>query len=345
VIKRLRSAVRPSQEKQSLVLGRSAVSFAFPVYHGRRSDQCSSLTGQQSASSRSFVSVGRENNGGEDRWRHDSNTDRLPPGTDDRSQPSISSDDGLPIAHSSEELVTILKHILSREEALLAQTTAKLSPKARRKFLRALFDLSDGTRSEKDKADHIFEVMDHDQDGRVSQREFRLWFNSLYLPSVMRDAQNPDVERRTTQKTAEVVIFEEVEEEEIYVPPSTAQLLIVGLRSSIPYVGFGIMDNSLMLFFGDYIDRTLGVALCLNTMAAAGIGNLLSCATGVVAGGFIERLTYNIGLPSPELTPAQAQSSTVKNAHLIGSVIGIGVGCTIGMFPLLFMENSRKRTE
>jgi len=76
-------------------------------------------------------------------------------------------------------------------------------------------------------------------------------------------------------------------------------------------------------------------------MAAAGIGNMLSCATGVVAGGFIERITYRLGLPSPKLSPAQAQSVAVKNAHLAGSVIGIGVGCIIGMFPLLFMEISR----
>ena len=40
----------------------------------------------------------------------------------------------------------------------------------------------------------------------------------------------------------------------------------------IPFVGFGFLDNALMIIAGDYIDTTIGVALGISTMAAAGFG-------------------------------------------------------------------------
>ena len=49
--------------------------------------------------------------------------------------------------------------------------------------------------------------------------------------------------------------------------PSTSQLRAAFVCSAVPFVGFGIMDNAIMIVSGDYIDHTLGVrewaALCL----------------------------------------------------------------------------------
>lgn len=120
-------------------------------------------------------------------------------------------------------------------------------------------------------------------------------------------------------------------------------LFHVVLRSSIPYLAFGIIDNGLMLCCGEWIDSTIAVRFCLSSMASAGLGNALSCATGVVTGGFIERICLRSRLikrHSPSLTPKQALSRGVRNAHIVGSVMGILIGCLIGMFPLLLVPHT-----
>ena len=52
-----------------------------------------------------------------------------------------------------------------------------------------------------------------------------------------------------------------------------------GYNSMIPFIGFGFLDNALMIIAGDYIDTTIGVTLGISTMAAAGFGmaNLRFC--------------------------------------------------------------------
>ncbi|KAF8818139.1 putative transmembrane protein 65 [Cardiosporidium cionae] len=103
--------------------------------------------------------------------------------------------------------------------------------------------------------------------------------------------------------------------------------------------------EGLMLLCGEMIDFYMGAFLGLSTLAAAGLGNMISCASGVLTGGFIERLVYRLGLPSAKLTPLQADSRVVKNAHLSGSMLGICIGCLIGMFPLLLLKNGSKEKE
>ena len=55
-------------------------------------------------------------------------------------------------------------------------------------------------------------------------------------------------------------------------PPSG----LVFANNAIPFVGFGIIDNAVMIMAGDYIDCTIGVALGISTMAAAGLGKSVS---------------------------------------------------------------------
>ena len=70
--------------------------------------------------------------------------------------------------------------------------------------------------------------------------------------------------------------------------PSRTQLVRLGIAAGVPFVGFGIADNGIMILAGDYIDGTLGVKFGLSTMAAAGIGNLISDVVGVSMGEVIE---------------------------------------------------------
>jgi hypothetical protein len=41
-------------------------------------------------------------------------------------------------------------------------------------------------------------------------------------------------------------------------------------------LGFGFLDNFIMIVAGEYIDLTLGVTLGISTMAAAALGKLVS---------------------------------------------------------------------
>ena len=88
--------------------------------------------------------------------------------------------------------------------------------------------------------------------------------------------------------------------------PSRTQLVRLGIAAGVPFVGFGIADNGIMILAGDYIDGTLGVKFGLSTMAAAGIGNLISDVVGVSMGEVIESFcATRLGLRAPALTEAQ----------------------------------------
>ena len=47
-------------------------------------------------------------------------------------------------------------------------------------------------------------------------------------------------------------------------------------------VGFGFMDNIIMIQAGDLIDQHLGVTLGISTLTAAALGNVCSDSSGVL---------------------------------------------------------------
>eukprot|EP01060_Flectonema_neradi_P028132 TRINITY_DN37854_c0_g1_i1.p1 TRINITY_DN37854_c0_g1~~TRINITY_DN37854_c0_g1_i1.p1 ORF type:complete len:290 (+),score=52.17 TRINITY_DN37854_c0_g1_i1:43-870(+) len=124
--------------------------------------------------------------------------------------------------------------------------------------------------------------------------------------------------------------------------PTGAQIRATCLRAAIPFIGFGIFDNMVMLTVGDMIDATFGVTMGFSTMAAAGLGQCCSDATGITLQGFIERFSDKLGLPSANLTFEQERLSIVKTWVQIARTFGIVFGCLIGMFPLLFLNTNRR---
>lgn len=82
-------------------------------------------------------------------------------------------------------------------------------------------------------------------------------------------------------------------------------LQFVALAHGLPFVGFGFVDNFLMILAGDYIDLTLGVSLGISSMAAAALGNTISDVAGLGLGNVVEDLCARLGLPNPNLTPEQ----------------------------------------
>jgi hypothetical protein len=49
----------------------------------------------------------------------------------------------------------------------------------------------------------------------------------------------------------------------------------------LPFIGFGFLDNFIMITVADRIEESIGVVLCLSTMAAAGMGNMVSDLAGM----------------------------------------------------------------
>ena len=120
--------------------------------------------------------------------------------------------------------------------------------------------------------------------------------------------------------------------------PTPLQMRRLFITSAVPFVAFGIVDQSVLLYAGDAIDNTLGVALGLPTLAAAAMGQVLSDTCGVAFGGTIEAAALKLGLPLPGLTDAQQRMGSVKRISTLGGVCGVILGCFIGMSNLLIID-------
>ncbi|XP_044271595.1 uncharacterized protein LOC123015745 isoform X1 [Tribolium madens] len=120
--------------------------------------------------------------------------------------------------------------------------------------------------------------------------------------------------------------------------PTSRNLMGIAIANSIPFIGFGFLDNFFMLLFGDYIDLYLGSYFCMTTMAAAALGNTLSDVLGIGTAFYVERLANKIGFRPPKLSPIQMDMTCSRNAANFGRVLGVTLGCILGMCPLLFRK-------
>uniref|UniRef100_A0A7S3PD62 GAF domain-containing protein n=1 Tax=Amphora coffeiformis TaxID=265554 RepID=A0A7S3PD62_9STRA len=150
-------------------------------------------------------------------------------------------------------------------------------------------------------------------------------------------------ELTSSQREAIQRLLEKSDVDTVEVPePSMASLRLVAINTSIPFVGFGIMDNAIMILAGDMIDTSLGVALGISTMCAAAIGNIVSDVAGVMLGTVVEDFCARyLDLPTPVLSTAQRQLASVRFANQFGCAVGLIIGCIIGMFPLLFIDSNK----
>uniref|UniRef100_M4BAQ6 Transmembrane protein 65 n=1 Tax=Hyaloperonospora arabidopsidis (strain Emoy2) TaxID=559515 RepID=M4BAQ6_HYAAE len=123
---------------------------------------------------------------------------------------------------------------------------------------------------------------------------------------------------------------------------TTQELQMVALQVGLPFIGFGFVDNFIMILAGDYIDLTLGVSLGISSMAAAGIGNTISDIAGLGLGNVVEDLCARLGLPVPALTTEQMMLKRTRLAKVVGSSVGVTIGCLLGMVPLLFLHTRDK---
>ena len=120
--------------------------------------------------------------------------------------------------------------------------------------------------------------------------------------------------------------------------PTTRQLLLHARLAAVPMVGFGFMDNIIMIQAGDYIDATLGVTLGFSTLVAAALGNVCSDSSGVLFGGVVESASARLNLTQAQLTVAQARMPITRRAATVGQLVGVICGCFLGMTNLFFMD-------
>lgn len=86
------------------------------------------------------------------------------------------------------------------------------------------------------------------------------------------------------------------------------------LLNSLPFVGFGFLDNFTMIIAGDYIEHSFGMIMTISTMAAAALGNTISDVLGIGSAVYVERLVEVIGVRAPDLTPVQLEMKSARRA-------------------------------
>jgi hypothetical protein len=130
------------------------------------------------------------------------------------------------------------------------------------------------------------------------------------------------------------------------------------------------MDNSVMIYCGDWIDMTIGVSFGFSTLTAAAFGQLfrycwecvapvgslyliimhplssrdtlpISDTSGVLFGGVVERIAESLNLPKPGLNVQQLQLASVKRVTTLGAVLGVIRGCLLGRVQLLLKDTGK----
>ncbi|CAJ1938012.1 unnamed protein product [Cylindrotheca closterium] len=154
--------------------------------------------------------------------------------------------------------------------------------------------------------------------------------------------KSPRNQQQFHQKTARRRRFSATAIEEVAQEPSYDTLKIIAIGQAIPFIGFGFMDNAILIVAGDAIDTYLGVTLGISTLCAAAIGNIISDLAGIGMGTVIEDFCANrLKLPTPDLSTAQRQLRSVRFAGQMGMAVGMTFGCIVGMFPLFFIDDKK----
>lgn len=122
---------------------------------------------------------------------------------------------------------------------------------------------------------------------------------------------------------------------------SREQLLRLAIWYGAPMIGFGFMDNVVLIMAGCYVDVNICHALGYSTLFAAGIGNLCSDLVGVAAASKIEEFGGKLGIRHHGLHPYHLKSNRCMLVKYAGISLGVAFGCVLGMFPLLIPQHLR----
>ncbi|GFG37091.1 hypothetical protein Cfor_05760 [Coptotermes formosanus] len=119
----------------------------------------------------------------------------------------------------------------------------------------------------------------------------------------------------------------------------------VCVHNAVPFVGFGFLDNFIMIIAGEQIEMMLGSVMVLSTMAAAALGNTISDVMGIGSAWYVERLATRVGMQPPKLSPIQLDMPSSRRAANMGRALGVTLGCFLGMTPLLFVGKKKDESD
>ncbi|KEG14268.1 hypothetical protein DQ04_00541000, partial [Trypanosoma grayi] len=147
----------------------------------------------------------------------------------------------------------------------------------------------------KDSAASEMERADADKDLRISPKDFDHW-----LESALRRRYGEDQARRQEAGSGEG---------DANVPFLT--LVWIAFEAGLPFVGFGFLDNAVMILAGDAIDSTVGLYLNCSVLACAAMGNIFSGVLGMQVHGVIDKAVQKLNFKAPVLTESQMKGRRV----------------------------------
>lgn len=178
---------------------------------------------------------------------------------------------------------------------------------------------------------------------------------TLSLTGPLTNLEARDLIKRLTreERTALLTALQEFQadkrkadyEAESVPPPTSGDLWRVCVHNAVPFVGFGFLDNFVMIIAGEQIEMMLGSVMVLSTMAAAALGNTISDVMGIGSAWYVERLAARIGMQPPKLSPIQLDMPSSRRAANMGRALGVTIGCLLGMIPLLFLGKKKDESD
>jgi hypothetical protein len=103
---------------------------------------------------------------------------------------------------------------------------------------------------------------------------------------------------------------------------------------------FVLFCSAVMITAGEAIDASIGVAFGLSTLTAAGLGQCCSDVAGITSGGLVDACANRLRLPHHHLTEGQLDLKACRISRVVGSCVGVVVGCLLGMNVLFFMDTN-----
>ena len=106
-----------------------------------------------------------------------------------------------------------------------------------------------------------------------------------------------------------------------------------------------------MIHAGNAIDCTIGVTLGVSTLAAAAVGQIVANTGGILFGETLQRFMFRFSWMSssnqaaPPLTAAQSSLQVVERARFTGTLLGILLGCVVGLANLLVIDTHWSRDQ
>lgn len=225
---------------------------------------------------------------------------------------------------------------MERDPEVVRAFVNTLSPESRRRLV-----LTGGAYEwfGKDSVETEMRRADVDQDRMICPKDFDNWFEE----ALRRKSGSTQCDEAASEKSA--ADAEPAQGSTTHERIAFSALCLVALEAGLPFVGFGFLDNATMILAGDAIDRTVGFYLNCSVMASAAMGNVVSGCMGMQVHGFVEKLVHRLNLPIPPLTVHQRRSQRVFLAGHIGGTIGIAVGLSLGLLPLMFIADEDEKTE